>query len=283
MSATRNRGVDSSDSEYVALLDSDDVWHPEKLRLQVEALDAHPEYAFSYTAFDFGDGTPGSRFFTEPRSGRIDPEGSGWIYHQLILENWALPSSVVFRRSASTTLGPFLCDNQQTDDWEYLVRASRTFRFVRLAEPLVLYRQVPTSLSRRVPAQNWPELMRQSLLERFGMSSPDGQPVDAEALSNKRYLGWAHYADLHCARGDLKVGLSTFARLLRRGRGAARAGCAGQVVLPTRRAQALTPAACPHAHVLPEPHERRSVHSPQVPRHRRVRLHRLAILRASPA
>lgn len=217
MSATRNRGIDSSDSEYVALLDSDDVWHPEKLRLQMEALQAHPDYAFSYTAFHFWDGTPLPDFVTEPRTGRIDTERSGWIYHHLILENWALPSSVVFRRSAWKELGPFLCDNQQTDDWEFLVRASRSFRFLRLQEPLVLYRQVPTSLSRRVPAQNWGELMRQSLIERFGLTSPDGQKVDIGELERQRYKGWANFADLHCARGDLGIGLRTFGRLLAKG------------------------------------------------------------------
>jgi glycosyltransferase involved in cell wall biosynthesis len=42
-SATRNLGVEAARGRYVAVLDSDDVWEPDKLAEQVAILDAHPE------------------------------------------------------------------------------------------------------------------------------------------------------------------------------------------------------------------------------------------------
>ncbi len=42
-SAARNTGIRSATGEWVALLDSDDLWHPRKLELQVKYLQAHPE------------------------------------------------------------------------------------------------------------------------------------------------------------------------------------------------------------------------------------------------
>ena len=217
MSASRNRGVEISDSELIAFVDSDDIWHPEKLRLQIDTLTAGPQFGFSYTEFEFWDGSTRPGFATEPRHGHIDESRSGWIYHLLVVENWALPSSVMLRRSTWRQLGPFLCEDHQTDDWEYLVRASRTFQFVRLAEPMVLYRQHPASLSRRLPLTNGPELMRQALIRRFGLQSPDGTPVDMAELDRLRTLGWRNFADSHCARGDLQVGLAAFRRLLIQG------------------------------------------------------------------
>ncbi|CAM4049461.1 glycosyltransferase family 2 protein [Roseateles saccharophilus] len=217
MSRSRNRGMAEVDSEFVALLDADDLWHPEKLRLQLEALQARPDHDFCYTAFTVWQGEPRPDYFQEVRNGHVDEALSGWIYPRLILDNHALPSSVLWRRSAWDSMGGFLTDNQQTDDWEYLVRASTRHRFVRLAESFVLYRQHPVSLSRRIPATNTTELMRADLLRRFGMSSPPGHDVDPVALQRFQHRGWCNFADSHTAKGDLALGLKTFAGLLRSG------------------------------------------------------------------
>jgi hypothetical protein len=214
MSASRNLGISIGDSEFIALLDADDVWHPDKLRCQIEALTRRPDDGFCFTAFTLWWGEARADFFRESRSGVVDPSLSGWIYHQLIIDNHALPSSVLMRRSAWDQLGPFPCDNQKTDDWEYLVRASTQYRFVGLAESFVLYRQLSNSLSTRVPSSNFGESMRSSLLQRFGMKSPDGSPVDPAQLAAAQFRGKSNFADLHCARGNLGIGLRAFGRLL---------------------------------------------------------------------
>jgi len=48
MSASRNLGIRHARGEYIALLDADDVWLPEKLARQVTILDAHPEVALVF-------------------------------------------------------------------------------------------------------------------------------------------------------------------------------------------------------------------------------------------
>lgn len=214
MSKSRNRGMAEVDSEFVALLDADDLWHPEKLHLQLQALRDRPDHDFCYTAFTVWQGDPRPGFFQEARDGHIDESLSGWIYPRLILDNHALPSSVVWRRTAWDRMGGFLTEDQKTDDWEYLVRASTQHRFIRLAESFVLYRQHPVSLSRRIPPVNGHELMRASLIRRFGMSAPAGHSIDPQALQDFQHQGWCNFADSHVAKGDLALGLKTFARLL---------------------------------------------------------------------
>lgn len=48
MSATRNLGIRNAKGEYIALLDSDDVWLPYKLEQQVAIMDLQPEAAIIY-------------------------------------------------------------------------------------------------------------------------------------------------------------------------------------------------------------------------------------------
>ena len=79
MSASRNTGIESSDSEFIALLDSDDLWHPEKLALQLAALEAKPDCGLCYSEFTLWGGEPNDAFFKpqrRPTSTPVSPAGS---------------------------------------------------------------------------------------------------------------------------------------------------------------------------------------------------------------
>ena len=51
LSGARNRGLAEAAGEYIATLDADDIWHPEKLALQVAALESNPRAALAYGWF----------------------------------------------------------------------------------------------------------------------------------------------------------------------------------------------------------------------------------------
>ncbi len=55
-SVTRNIGVDNSSADYIAFLDGDDVWTPDKIERQIKYLLNHPECALVYSmSITFGD------------------------------------------------------------------------------------------------------------------------------------------------------------------------------------------------------------------------------------
>jgi glycosyltransferase involved in cell wall biosynthesis len=55
--AVRNAALRAATSEYIAFLDSDDVWLPSKLELQVASLRRHRECSWGYTAYGYIDAT----------------------------------------------------------------------------------------------------------------------------------------------------------------------------------------------------------------------------------
>ena len=47
----RNRGIAAARGDYVAFLDQDDLWLPEKIAVQVAAMEAHPDAVMHYTHY----------------------------------------------------------------------------------------------------------------------------------------------------------------------------------------------------------------------------------------
>ncbi len=115
MSASRNLGLQHAQGKYLALLDADDVWLPEKLERQVTILEAHPEAALLIGAplYWFGwTGRPEDR----ERDYVIDlklPADRVYAPHSLLLPflrraaPTPCPSDVLVRRAAAVSVGGF--------------------------------------------------------------------------------------------------------------------------------------------------------------------------------
>jgi len=136
----RNTGIDRSHGEFVAFLDQDDWWLPEKLALQVEAMRSSAKIGLVHTAVtDFDD-----RGHSRP--GLLNPEAqpekiTGRCFEELLLGNPMYNSSVIVRRSALQDVG--VCDLQipgnTVQDYDLWLRIARAFEFAFISEPLTCY------------------------------------------------------------------------------------------------------------------------------------------------
>jgi glycosyltransferase involved in cell wall biosynthesis len=137
--AARNAALRHARSEYIAFLDSDDLWVTSKLSAQLSSLRSKPECAWSYTAFSFINelGEP----ILPDVSGRW-PTPSGWIAPQLIDMAVAIaPSCVMMRRSVIEEFGGF--DEQLTmcNDYDLWLRSAMRYQVDAIGEALVLKRR----------------------------------------------------------------------------------------------------------------------------------------------
>lgn len=133
--ASRNTGIAHSNGEYIAFLDDDDAWLPEKLAAQVSVLDrCPPRVGAVYCGYYRIDMQTGAIIAT------VLPERRGRLYADLREQNWVgSPSAVVLRRECFAKAGLFDEQLRFGADYDMWIRISRIYDFESIAEPLVRY------------------------------------------------------------------------------------------------------------------------------------------------
>ncbi len=154
-SSTLNQALEMATGEYLATLDSDDSWEPEKLEKQVAMLDAAPDnVAACFSDCWITDGE-GRRF---DRLGRPVNFHSGRIYDDLVrLRYFPLAQSALFRRRAVLEVGGYDERLRIVPDWDLWLRLAKDHTFLYSPKPLASYRIHGTNLSYDQVAQFFDE------------------------------------------------------------------------------------------------------------------------------
>ncbi|MBL8013008.1 MAG: glycosyltransferase [Candidatus Omnitrophica bacterium] len=117
----RNRGIELAKGAYIAFLDSDDYWAPEKLAVQVKILDANPKVGIVY-----------GRMPIVNEAGDVlgmKPNGiSGKNFHELLRVWGDLPtSSVMTRKECFVKAGVFDPELPPMEDIDMWIRIAHTY------------------------------------------------------------------------------------------------------------------------------------------------------------
>lgn len=147
VSIARNRGIEHSTGEFLSFIDSDDLWTPDKLELQLTALldksDVDAVYSWTVNMIDNG------QLISFVRG--AEPTLEGNIYPDLLLGSFlASGSNILIRRRVVDTIGKFSPNYSSFADWDFYLRIAAKFRFAVVQKPQILYRQTDGSMSSKV-------------------------------------------------------------------------------------------------------------------------------------
>ena len=215
-SAARNAAVARAGGEYLAYLDADDLWIPEKLALQVGYLDAHPTCGFVHSevsVIDEQDHVLRSHFNQE--TGRAVPQGR--CLRDVLLRSHIQTLTVMERRTAFEKAGGFdLRLPIAQDYWHWILVVLADYEVGYMPEPLGQYRWRTGSLmsSQRRLLDDFSKIYEMLLTERDieqTHGADIGEIVKAQLYAAERQLAYVERRECSSA-----VARRRLRRLIRR-------------------------------------------------------------------
>jgi len=200
----RNAGIRASRGEWIAFLDSDDLWMPEKIARCVAALEGAPNAGVAYTAVRIHELDTGRRYPLPQYT------MSGNLARDLFLECKGVnTSTLVVRRAALDKVGLFDEEFFRAQDWDLMVRLAEQYGYVHVPEILTDRRLHAGSLS--VTRQDLYAKYNLLVIQKALARRPDlYSGLAADSLSRAHFrFGMAHYADFRMAdaRGEFRRSL----------------------------------------------------------------------------
>ncbi len=198
----RNTGMAAATGDYIAFIDSDDKWMPEKLDEQVWVLQEDPEVGLVHcNVYGFGENQEvrvrGSQLTQEQLN-----DYSGYIFDNLYSRKIIITTTtVMIRKKCIDAVGMF--DENLTrygsEDRELFLRILRNYKAKYVNKPLAMYRNRSDS-----EGQNYGNMIKGQKYVYEKITKLYGLPLSAKrAVMSKIYQEWARefYAKGHIADG----------------------------------------------------------------------------------
>ncbi|NQT94640.1 MAG: glycosyltransferase [Lentisphaerae bacterium] len=146
-SASRNRGIELAKGKYIAFLDADDLWTPEKISRQVRVLEDNPQFGLVHSDTAVIDE---SGAIMKPSANRLRQVRNGNVFEEFFSSDISvvLTSAAMVRKECFEKVPGFDGRFPVLQDYGLFLSLSWHFHVWYIDEPLAQYRITPGSLSR---------------------------------------------------------------------------------------------------------------------------------------
>jgi glycosyltransferase involved in cell wall biosynthesis len=141
--ASMNRGIASSTGAYVARLDSDDVWLPHLLAVEMAVLAGHPEVGAAYARAE----AMNERRQPLPTGRGMPPRYPGDSFLSLLYEDSTSTITTIVRRACFEKAGLYDESLTTSEDWDMALRIGRYYPLLFVDQVLGRFRLHETNLT----------------------------------------------------------------------------------------------------------------------------------------
>jgi glycosyltransferase involved in cell wall biosynthesis len=211
--ASLNRALEEAGGEFVAVLNDDDLWAPDKLARQVELMDRVPDVGLAHTDGWFIDGE-GRRMEGTPLGFEFPRFETGDVLLDLVYQNKIIASAALARMRCFRELGGFDPSFFGSGDWQMWFRIAERWKVGFVPEALTFYRVHGGNASHRLE-KIWrdDEKLRDWMAERLEALERGRFPADR--LNAAKAHNWASLGTVRTLNGDPAGGRRAYAQSLR--------------------------------------------------------------------